>query len=769
MYGCIFSVYIDKLVISRYDMTKIHKRKYSRLGCVECKRRKMKCDEGKPFCYNCTRLNKECLYPSKTGPQNSDSAHYFKNVELPIKRYLPNGGYLNNFSVVFDKDTVPQTTVANSSSNGRSFTNAISDILTPSDHIDNTDDFILNQVEILEVKSLFDEAALLVNDMNDLQSPGFMDFNDNIQNIPDLDDIYASRLLNDTVADMSGNTSATAKVGTLSDVIADNSETIQEFSKAFIKNENSRDYNLHYDLKFPQVIGNDVKDTNDYNSQLIEQLITHNNLTGPHASYLRWLNKEPASFAFFPFASSIATNECVNLMLKYANNCPYLLSAILAMVATVKFNVTKNPIHETSAQKYFSVCLKTLSGAFTNDTTNEVNKVLNDIERLLLTVIILSSYFAAKSHKDNVVNSWKTHLRGAKDILINYSETTRNQTKLSISGGLALARTWFFAIEALATSTTQFGGTLTKMKLSNDDIDHRIYTDTGYFNREYNPAYHDALHKSGFLTVATPFTTEFNLFIGFTMNVVYLIQEYSKCLDSLRNKECQSLPSSRIMNLFSLVLKCRETSVMAPNYNRETFEIPEESPAHPNYTTVDPIKLELPKSAYGQFKTVDDKVLYYSWFDLSEQCHCDVIFLRVLLMPGFMNLPRNHPLVKETVEKLIGQLYFIRLKQEPEFELHKTKLVAETPHYYLSSDHFDWRAFMIQSSYRLCASLVEDENDFERLELFFKGLIKLGNGSAIGALDSMCKRREKIRNAKADGKTYDDNDDTAHTDIVPFA
>ncbi|AGO10356.1 AaceriABL099Wp [[Ashbya] aceris (nom. inval.)] len=38
------------------------KRKYSRNGCTECKRRRMKCDEGKPICWQCSRLNRECNY-----------------------------------------------------------------------------------------------------------------------------------------------------------------------------------------------------------------------------------------------------------------------------------------------------------------------------------------------------------------------------------------------------------------------------------------------------------------------------------------------------------------------------------------------------------------------------------------------------------------------------------------------------------------------------------------------------------------------------------
>ncbi|CDR41978.1 CYFA0S08e02212g1_1 [Cyberlindnera fabianii] len=38
------------------------KRKYSRNGCTECKRRRMKCDETKPKCWQCSRLGRECVY-----------------------------------------------------------------------------------------------------------------------------------------------------------------------------------------------------------------------------------------------------------------------------------------------------------------------------------------------------------------------------------------------------------------------------------------------------------------------------------------------------------------------------------------------------------------------------------------------------------------------------------------------------------------------------------------------------------------------------------
>lgn len=36
--------------------------KWSRNGCLTCKARKHKCDEHKPFCNECLRINMACVY-----------------------------------------------------------------------------------------------------------------------------------------------------------------------------------------------------------------------------------------------------------------------------------------------------------------------------------------------------------------------------------------------------------------------------------------------------------------------------------------------------------------------------------------------------------------------------------------------------------------------------------------------------------------------------------------------------------------------------------
>lgn len=45
----------------------------SRLGCFNCKRRRVKCNELRPSCTPCTRLKLGCVYPATAAPMSSSS------------------------------------------------------------------------------------------------------------------------------------------------------------------------------------------------------------------------------------------------------------------------------------------------------------------------------------------------------------------------------------------------------------------------------------------------------------------------------------------------------------------------------------------------------------------------------------------------------------------------------------------------------------------------------------------------------------------------
>ena len=78
-----------------------------------------------------------------------------------------------------------------------------------------------------------------------------------------------------------------------------------------------------------------------------------------------------------------------------------------------------------------------------------------------------------------------------------------------------------------------------------------------------------------------PISTQFNMFLGFSIDVVKLIDEMTKLLDLLRNKPGQ-LSGTSIANIFTLISRARNNDIV-PKVNKETFVIPKESIGHPEY------------------------------------------------------------------------------------------------------------------------------------------------------------------------------------------
>lgn len=870
------------------DTTKlIKKRKYSRGGCQECKRRKMKCDESKPFCHNCSRLNKTCIYEVKSKfkfelvGQNSQSPEHDiseehkeldsttnsklstikspefegvinnNNIEkgstnqldnFSVNFYKPSNRYDNNFQSEVESPILPipqsskhyspavspsviplmsfpsirpdtyssSPSISQNISNSRpSFKNAISDILTPNDMpLPKSETIESDSPNQKDMQNLFDEASLLVSDINHLVSIDLALENHNLFsslessslkkhfNANNTDKLSHSRSGDKLDNSASASHKSTGSISG-SDTFENHNFQIDDFTDRISHTVD------HNNLPNP-TIGNNTDGMYEQlrlsNSELIAETMKENNLVGPHITYLKTLTTTDLSYHLYPFASSIESNEVVKLLLTYLKNCPYLLTSLLAISATFQYNQTGKKVHDLTRQKYISVCLRSLSDAFANNGGGKnAYNLADDIERLLLTVLVLTSNFTATAftHKDSLLSSWKTHLRGAKDLLVNYSKITKNSKIInkninenSMSGGLALAKIWFFAIESLAGLTSPLGGTLAKQRqkpkiknkqdqsiLTTDtedessDYNKRIFLDTGYFNADNNKDYHDALVRAGIQTSYPNHKSyDFNMFVGSCMSYVYVMQEFIGALDSLRANDYKQLSTNRIAKLIASLHTARQ-SFVAPNVSA-TYIIPQTSPAHPNYiNSYD--RIILPEAGYAKSKDSDGNELYYSWFDLSHQVHVDYIYLRVLITPGLLKMPYDHALVQELVTKIMGCAFFIRPKTESSYnQSNKDNILAETENYYLPKELFDNRCIMIQSPFRTCATLVTKDEDFEKIELFFLGLVKLGNGSSLAALDIVTRFRERarLRRENIDTSEHEPHTDTGtETEFIPFA
>ena len=730
----------------------IRKRKYSRSGCDECKRRKMKCDETKPYCYNCTRLKKHCVYQSKHKFKFENTDH-LKGVATTKRNYpatIPETGsdlvlgIPKNASVDM---TQPLTQARLSAISVQPLLNQ--NVNTPSYPLDYNQTIDMN-----DMRMLLDEASLLVSDINDLT--GLEVFNENS---------------NSVVGSVPNRIFRPSSESGLSD----NSDNFQleEFSSIF-----SAPYSLEISTKDDEL--------SISNTELIDQIIQYHKLTNPHISYLKVLTTTDLSYHLFPFASSIESNEVVKLLLKYLHTCSYLLTSLLAISATFQYNQTGKKIHDLSRQKYTAICLKLLSQAFVKTGVEKLGKdvVTGDIERLLLTVLMLTSNFTSRSHGSttNMVNSWKVHLIGARDLLTNYGQLAQSSTY--IFGGLALAKTWFYSIEALASLYSPLGGTFRGSQEYKEDEDFDkdnneagkgSFIGTGNFGSK--SPYQDALIRIGLLkSVKTKGKPRFNLYAGFTDKVVNLIDAVIQGITFLREHPNQQISPKRVTKIMSLIDECYETEIV-PKFCRQTYIIPRDSPGHPDFDIL-ANKITLPKSAYGTIHKRDGTLDYFSWFDLSEQIRTHGIHLKFLTTKGFLGLPRSHPLVRKLVQKICNSVIFIKQKDAPEYSQDQNNILTETTNYYLTKDQFDNRAIMIQSAIKFCSKLVDNEADFEKLEIYLLGLVKLGNGSALSALDLLYHYREQWRKRQLELSPelqpdlyFNDRDieDELELDSIPFA
>ncbi|KAL6450029.1 LYS14 Lysine biosynthesis regulatory protein LYS14 [Candida maltosa Xu316] len=148
------------------DQPKRARKSYSRNGCRECKRRKIRCPEEKPYCSTCVRLGKQCSYPLA-------GEKVLRISRRLIKEEIENMGKSTQFlPVQYDvpKRVKPQTA---------------SSIMKPSPlNIEN----LINNNDFLSGTDL----SSLTTDLNNLVT-GIME----VSNIPFLEDDFQFDFLND--------------------------------------------------------------------------------------------------------------------------------------------------------------------------------------------------------------------------------------------------------------------------------------------------------------------------------------------------------------------------------------------------------------------------------------------------------------------------------------------------------------------------------------------------------------------------------------------
>lgn len=643
----------------------ICKRKYSRRGCNECKRRKMKCDEAKPLCHNCLRLSKTCVYPV--------AAHAPRRPGRLPRPKQPTWDCGGRHELPRDTPGLPREP-------------------PPPARVALPDAGPLALPADLGV--LFDEASVFVHDFADLVGVdlGSEPWGFEGSAVPPMP-VGLEMPLDGPAASGGGDLSGLAL--------------------------------------------NSAGSAASAGSASIAAVVSQFTLPAPHAHYLHLLALTDMLYHMFPFSPSVDANPVMHILLTHLLTCRHLLTLLLAILATFEYNRTRHPPHDAMRRRCLLECLSLLSQEFSGGAGARDALC---IERLLLTVLVLTLTFAAAPHAGaplDALDSWKAHLRGAKDLLVTYS-AVRAHTELA---GLALAKVWFFAIESVAGLLSPTGGSLKR-----DAAPRRagaapggVFCDTGYFVRAANRVYHDALARVGFLAAA-PSGAEFNLYLGYTIEVVYLNQEFIGVLDRVRADPLWRVPAPAVASLLERMGAARRVQLV-PSAPPPHYVVDAASRAHPCYAGAD--RVALPAGAYG-VRAADAAAV--SWFDLSQQIRIDALHLRVLLLPHFMALPRHHEAVQALVERIVASAFFVCRTDQGSAA---GGVVARSKHFYLPRLLFDARCVMVQAPFQLCIALATQPLQLELLELIFEGLVALGNGSAWGAL-ARARRRRAVLGTPAD-------------------
>lgn len=712
----------------------IKKRKYSRNGCYECKRRKIKCDElSEKSCGNCLRIEIPCVYPSKDAPKKPRKPRS-KN---PVRFQQVNANsFTNDFADVKDKilRQISSNASPESDSSSTSFGAPSQDQIPTATSLEDVHVYgkspIIkgsltnsNNDDLLSFDNIWDDANNLVHGLAD-----FNVFDTNIKNFSDnsLKPFHSNIILNADDAD------SLFKDLDIESYIQNPNPGVAEF-----------DSNSFWREKQPLISGNSPKTNKQEaekrtNLDLIEKIIQIYKLNEVEIGYLKDITYSPLAFYIYPFGTSVEDDKVIRILLEYMVYFKYLTYATVALGASCKYNMTGDKHHDAYLRKYITICMKLLVVAFSDLKNNK--HFLRSIEGLVLTVIVLAMIFAdvACLDLDNVSDSWTSHLNGARDLLIKYKKIKQQDGGKDTvdSPGITLAKLLFFNYDWLSKLA------LPPSKLREVNLERGAFLDPCHVGFDKNPQNVAALQKMGILTPKTMTLSGFNLYLSLSEELANCIEELvllAKKAAGTDDSNYNQVSPSEVWNFMSLLEKASRQQVVPLMTGSPRFMIPENSPGHPNYPDYAD-KLILPDGAYEKDWDENGRSFYISTCDASQRVHTYALYLKVLTTPGLLYLPKRHPMIKETINKCMETMYFLKPKSDPNYK--PENVLKESQNYYLVKHLFNFKIVMTQLTFRMCSDLTDNLDDFEKLELYFQGMLELCTGSALHALDRLRKNRE---------------------------
>jgi len=407
----------------------------------------------------------------------------------------------------------------------------------------------------------------------------------------------------------------------------------------------------------------------------------------PFGSYDKKLNKY-----FNPIRDTILT---------YASSEPFLLAAVLAQGARTSYIKNKLQRDQEAYASFLSTCLQLLGPALTRNRDKKVKDDLtSNIECILLTVLLLTSANATTTKQ-----SWRPHLKGAKDIILKATNSKIKQSKT-----LILCKVWFIDFEVLAGTSSSLGGTLRTdeeidavMQFNDDEI--RVLTEYGILSE-----------------------TGYNIMFGYSNDSLYFFRDMIKIMNKKRIdgdefKQDNPLEYLRLLGGFY-----QEYNV---EYINRRCLLPLEILINDEFL---PDLIDIISTTQGN--------VVVSWMDLSQQAYS--LAAIITIYTHILELPYNHPNVQSLNSKLIDLIGFL------------------APCHGVPRQHIGYSFLMIQWPMLVAALNCTLEEHKYLIMKFFRISVELGSGSAELALKKIVRCWEMRDRGEEVGEDDEDVDIVAY-------
>lgn len=409
-----------------------------------------------------------------------------------------------------------------------------------------------------------------------------------------------------------------------------------------------------------------------------------------HREYMELFYTDFARIVF-PLEPFLGRNPIRNMLLTYAQGHQYLLCAILACGAGLKFILTLLSHHKEACDQYLRECYELTIQRLSDD-----HVVVSELEPIIMMVLLLTSFNSTLK-----LQEWRMHLRGAKDLFKRYAF---QRVLLPV---LAICREWFACFEVLISVNNPLGGTLA------------LEPEADLFFQ------YDQDQLALLQRVQAVSADGFSLILGWHTSMLGPVRDFIKLrLRVEQNKRSKLDPLAGITvgelaRLLGSLEANRHYHVISPSgvvpenhkYGLHEFEYQKEW-EH---------RLLLEKVLGIGFAMAHGRVTAYCWHDICHQASVMAFMLGV--MTRFMGMRRESPMVSKLVGEMVQLMYFLDYLEpmEGRMVIDKEMTIRNGLKY-----HF----MMVQWPLLLAGQFCTDEALQRKIDRFFGLMMEIGVGSA---------------------------------------